>query len=352
MKKESTCILLLAFLIMLGQSLTGQTVSYPDSWNQQGFSLQEESASGVTINYSLTDFTMVDINIDGIVSKSIKIPGVFLPNDEGAPDLPGNGRYIAIPQGAEAVLNIIALRKEVIENVEIAPAPNIPIDSDPTPQKYEQDQKKALVREVHHRIKNNLQGVASLLRQHAELNPSVRDQLEAATSQVYTMALVHGIQGKGVHEGMPVSEMLKEVLAIAENITGTNIIYKGDSNYSQYEVNERESVPLALIMNELVTNACKHSQNDSSVNVSVVCNWCLDYSIYIEITNKVDSFPKELSIEEKNGLGTGLKLVVSLLPPEGASLNIREEDGICTTRLVLGKPVIYVRCELNVMEVV
>ncbi|MCK4569084.1 MAG: PKD domain-containing protein [Bacteroidales bacterium] len=141
MKKESTCILLLAFLIMLGQSLTGQTVSYPDSWNQQGFSLQEESASGVTINYSLTDFTMVDVNIDGIVSKSIKVPGVFLPNDEGAPDLPGNGRYIAIPQGAEAVLNIIALRKDVIENVEIAPAPNIPVDSDPSPQKYEQDQK-------------------------------------------------------------------------------------------------------------------------------------------------------------------------------------------------------------------
>ncbi len=141
MKKQSTCILLLAFLIMLGQSLTGQTVSYLDSWSQQGFSIQEESASGVTINYSLTDFTMVDINIDGIVSKSIKIPGVFLPNDEGAPDLPGNGRYIAIPQGAEAVLNIKALRKEVIENVEIAPAPNIPIDSDPTPQKYEQDQK-------------------------------------------------------------------------------------------------------------------------------------------------------------------------------------------------------------------
>ncbi|MCK5337356.1 MAG: hypothetical protein KAJ50_01045, partial [Bacteroidales bacterium] len=114
MKKQSTCILLLAFLIMLGQSLTGQTVSYLDSWSQQGFSIQEESASGVTINYSLTDFTMVDINIDGIVSKSIKIPGVFLPNDEGAPDLPGNGRYIAIPQGAEAVLNIKALRKEVI----------------------------------------------------------------------------------------------------------------------------------------------------------------------------------------------------------------------------------------------
>jgi PAS domain S-box-containing protein len=217
---------------------------------------------------------------------------------------------------------------------------------------YELDQKKALVREVHHRIKNNLQGVASLLRQHAELNPSARNQLEAATSQVYTMALVHGIQGKGVHEGMPVSKMLKEILAVAENITGTNIIYKGDNNYCQYDVNERESVPVALIINELVTNACKHSQEESSVNVSVECNWCLDESILIEITNKVDSFPKDLSIEEKNGLGTGLNLVVSLLPPEGASLNIREEDGICTTRLVLGKPVIYVGCELNVVEVV
>ena len=216
---------------------------------------------------------------------------------------------------------------------------------------YEQDQKKALVREVHHRIKNNLQGVASLLRQHAELNPSARDQLEAATSQVYTMAMVHGIQGKGTHGGMPISGMLKEILTISENISETNISYKGDNSYTQYEVNERESVPVALILNELVTNACKHSRKDSYASVSVVCDWCQKNSILIEITNKVDSFPGDLSIEEKTGLGTGLKLVASLLPPDGASLNIREESGICTAELILGSPVIFVKCDFNVQEV-
>lgn len=214
---------------------------------------------------------------------------------------------------------------------------------------YEQNQKQALVREVHHRIKNNLQGVASLLRQHAEFNPPVRDQLEAAIAQVYTMAVVHGLQGKG-DEGVFVINMLKEIINIVGDITGTNIIFKGDNTHSQYSIIEKEAVPMALIISELITNACKHSRDDSSVSVSVGCNWCLDDSILIEMTNRVDSFPKELSIDEKEGLGTGLNLVVSLLPPEGASLNIHEKDGICTTKLVLKFPLLYVRCDWNIKE--
>ena len=141
MKTQSIATLLMAFLLISGQSLMSQTISYQDSWGERGFSVQEESSSNILINYSLTDFTMVDVNIDGIISKTVSVPGIFLPNDEGAPDLAGTGRYIAIPQGAEAVLNIKAVRKEVIQNVEVAPAPAIPLDIDPSPLKYNKDEK-------------------------------------------------------------------------------------------------------------------------------------------------------------------------------------------------------------------
>ena len=141
MKKQNILIGLLTILFLIGQSAISQTISYQDSWSEQGFSLQEESSSHVIINYSLTDFALIDVNIDGEIAKAIKVPGIFLPNDEGAPDLPGAGKYIAIPQGAEAVLNIKALRTEVIKDVNVAPAMAIPLDGDQSPIKYEKDQK-------------------------------------------------------------------------------------------------------------------------------------------------------------------------------------------------------------------
>ncbi|MEN8226155.1 MAG: C25 family peptidase propeptide domain-containing protein, partial [Bacteroidota bacterium] len=141
MKNQNFTILVLSFLLMLGNSLSAQTISYEDSWALQGFSLQLESKSGISINYSITEMDIIDVPEDGINAKSFKLPGIFLPNEEGAPDLPGDGRYIAIPQGAEPVLTIKAMRKEVIHNIDIAPAPDIPLDTDPSPVKYERDQK-------------------------------------------------------------------------------------------------------------------------------------------------------------------------------------------------------------------
>ena len=55
-------------------------------------------------------------------------------------------------------------------------------------------QRELLVREVHHRIKNNLQGVAGLLQQIAARRPEVADVLREAMGQVQAIALVYGLQ--------------------------------------------------------------------------------------------------------------------------------------------------------------
>ena len=78
-------------------------------------------------------------DINGEPMKNLLLPGVFLPNDEGAPNLPGFSRMIAIPQGAEASFKIISSRVETINNVEIAPAPRIPLESDNSPLHFEKN---------------------------------------------------------------------------------------------------------------------------------------------------------------------------------------------------------------------
>ncbi|MFO7614841.1 MAG: C25 family cysteine peptidase, partial [Bacteroidales bacterium] len=67
---------------------------------------------------------------------NVELPGFWLPNDEGYPNLPGGGRYIAIPQGSEPVLKIVYQRTETYRDIEIAPAPRIPLETETGPLEY------------------------------------------------------------------------------------------------------------------------------------------------------------------------------------------------------------------------
>lgn len=113
-----------------------QTYTYRDSWDKEGFNLKSQDRQGIDITYSISEFAMDDIDIRGESMKHITLSNHFLPNDEGAPDLPGSGRFIAIPQGAKPILHIKSLRKEVYQNVNIAPAPRIPTDIEKGPLVY------------------------------------------------------------------------------------------------------------------------------------------------------------------------------------------------------------------------
>ncbi|MCD4695343.1 MAG: hypothetical protein K8S16_03795, partial [Bacteroidales bacterium] len=131
-------IMVLIFTGMIG---TSQVVKYNNNWGADGLTLKSQQGNKIMINHSVSEFAMIDLDIDGEVMKSIKIPGVFLPNNEGAPDLPGSGRYIAIPQGASVSLKILASSTEKINGIEIAPAPKIPFDTETGPLFYSKNEK-------------------------------------------------------------------------------------------------------------------------------------------------------------------------------------------------------------------
>ena len=120
MKKVNTfwiSIMLLSLILNIFQ-VSAQKYEYHDSWGKTGFNLQESRDNGVKVIYSINEFSLNDQLINGETLKTVHIPGHFLPNNAGAPDLPGDGRYIAVPQGAKAALNVNMLKKEIFENVE------------------------------------------------------------------------------------------------------------------------------------------------------------------------------------------------------------------------------------------
>ena len=139
MKKMHQLLVVLAFLLLSCQFSFAEKVTYKDNWGKQGFTIHEESKSNAIVNYSLTNFYFEELEINQEVMQTIKVPGIFLPNDEGAPDLPGTGRYIAIPQGAEVSYKIVSSRTTILKDQIIAPAPRIPLDTEQGPLQYEKD---------------------------------------------------------------------------------------------------------------------------------------------------------------------------------------------------------------------
>ncbi|MBD3168900.1 MAG: T9SS type A sorting domain-containing protein [candidate division Zixibacteria bacterium] len=135
--KHYCAVFLTLLLIGTASSMAAEVITYDNPWGVAGFNLVEESATGVEIVHSIQQMAIDEMEVNGEIMNTVYLPGVMLPNNAGAPNLPGNGRLVAIPQGATATYRIVDSEVEVIENIDIAPAAAIPFENDDTPPVYE-----------------------------------------------------------------------------------------------------------------------------------------------------------------------------------------------------------------------
>jgi len=131
---------LFSFLTFSANQLFAQVVNYSDSWGDAGYTLKNSDNSGLKINFSIDEFSFIDAEIDGEPMQNLLLPGTLLPNDEGAPDLPGTSRFVAIPQGATPRLIVKDYRIEKFQNVNMAPAPRIPLETEDGPLDFNKNQ--------------------------------------------------------------------------------------------------------------------------------------------------------------------------------------------------------------------
>jgi PKD repeat protein len=117
-------------LLFAGTSSWAQKVTYSNNWGKSGFNLLNSRSSSVDLVFSVSEFSMDNVLVDGQVMKNVSIPGSFLGNNEGMPNLPGQGRFIAIPQGSTPKIKIVSSRTETLHNVEVAPSQRIPLDTE------------------------------------------------------------------------------------------------------------------------------------------------------------------------------------------------------------------------------
>ncbi|MFV2061502.1 MAG: histidine kinase dimerization/phosphoacceptor domain -containing protein [Gammaproteobacteria bacterium] len=206
--------------------------------------------------------------------------------------------------------------------------------------KFEIQQKDTLVREVHHRIKNNLQGVVGLLRQHSKYESIDNVMLDHAVSQLNSVSLVHGIQCDDENQHISVSQLVSVICKATLEIMGINIEpdILSVSN-TLYYINEKNAVPVALIVNELIFNAAKHTANVSDKNIHIEISSSND-TVVIKVQNDDAVLPEHFDFIKGKGLGTGLSLIKSLLPREGAELTIQQTKAGVLSTFTLTTPVL------------
>jgi two-component sensor histidine kinase len=125
------------------------------------------------------------------------------------------------------------------------------------------NQKSLLIREIHHRVKNNLQIVMSLLSlQAGQLkDPAARDALMQAQVRINALALVHRI----LHEiedqtTIELGRLIHELAhQITEGMRAENMPVRVEENLAQREVSGDVAVPLALFAAEALTNIFKYA---------------------------------------------------------------------------------------------
>jgi len=204
-------------------------------------------------------------------------------------------------------------------------------------------QKDALVREVHHRIKNNLQGVAGLLQRELGKFLERDPRLQAAISQVNAIAIVHGLQSTNSGEAILLSESVKNTCKAVSKLSRHSVEFQRNDSQgilASMWIDNAEAVAVALIVNELILNAVKHSPKDSSSPTVVLQP--SGASALVLIRNAVSDTPV-FDTTTGEGLGTGLRLVRSLMPKQGACLAYElDTAGAVLTKLTLSPPLLLI----------
>ncbi|MDE2367714.1 MAG: sensor histidine kinase [Burkholderiales bacterium] len=174
-----------------------------------------------------------------------------------------------------------------------------------------QRQRDGLVREVHHRIKNHLQGLLTLIEGGAAGDPAAAAPLQTLEGHVLALINVHGLQaGSGPAGGGAISlrELVANQLPLIEASFPSTTVKLDAAADTQALLDSDQAVPVALAVTELIVNGLKHGVG-AQVAVAISSGEGL---AAIAITNRVAA-PPDFDWERRVGLGTGLQLLASLL---------------------------------------
>lgn len=173
--------------------------------------------------------------------------------------------------------------------------------------------KDATIREIHHRVKNNLQTVASLLRIQSRRthNDVARDALTQAMRRVTAIAVVHDTLSEGLSQNVDFDDVFDRVLLLVAEVASSHNTTVRPTKTGSFGVLPSEyATPLALALTELVTNAVEHGLADRDGEV-VISAKRKDELLSVRVRDNGVGLP-----EGKVGSGLGTQIVRTLIQGE------------------------------------
>ncbi|GAB3615983.1 PAS domain-containing sensor histidine kinase [Okibacterium endophyticum] len=173
--------------------------------------------------------------------------------------------------------------------------------------------KDATIREIHHRVKNNLQTVASLLRIQARRAHSdeARDALTQAMRRVAAIAVVHDTLSEGLAQDVNFDDVFERVLMLVAEVASSHNTTAHPHKTGTFGVLPSEyATPLALALTELVTNAVEHGLAGREGQVEIVAERS-DVSLSVLVRDNGAGLA-----EGKVGEGLGTQIVRTLIQGE------------------------------------
>ena len=195
-------------------------------------------------------------------------------------------------------------------------------------------QKEILLKEIHHRVKNNLLVVSNLLEFQTDYtnDPEVLAVLEESQSRIQSMALIHEKLYRST--GLDKIDFGEYLEALLDNLlesynvaeTGINL----ETNIDSIFLNIETANPCGLIVNELVSNAFKHAfPNKKTGTIWLSLSKESAEQITLVVQDNGVGFPKELDLNNLESLG--LDLVQTLTQQLKGKLCIEQKQGACFT---------------------
>jgi PAS domain S-box-containing protein len=190
-------------------------------------------------------------------------------------------------------------------------------------------EKEVLLREIHHRVKNNLQVIASLLRLETSTSETAHQALIDSQNRIHSMAMIHQLlyQSKDfAHVDfkqylLQLADRLGQAYGSSERILITVRSTIGD------QLTVDQAIPCALILNELVTNALTHGfpeDRKGSIDIDVKCE---DGEVTMAIRDDGVGIPAGPARAD----GMGFRIVRTLAVQLGGTLDVEGKNGTIVT---------------------
>jgi two-component sensor histidine kinase len=199
--------------------------------------------------------------------------------------------------------------------------------------------KDATIREIHHRVKNNLQTVAALLRLQARRmpEPAARAALEESVRRVASIAVVHETLAGSREDVVDVDQVLDQVLPMLGDLTSVGPAARTVRAGAVGELPAAAATPLVLAVTELLHNAAEHAFPDGEPGAIELVAERSGEDLVVRVRDDGRGLPGDFDPSTSEGLG--LQIVRTLVVSElGGSLDMRTSPGERGTEVVLTLP--------------